>query len=113
MSGYLVSNSFIYFFFQISYSCLKQCLPTKRRMNTYGKYTFGHRERNRILYVNAHTATWIMSEIESMKIAAFKIFTRKIKKDSSYSKLQSIRDVCRSQFKKMTRMGLNVPVSLL
>ncbi|MBI4096367.1 MAG: hypothetical protein HY425_01485 [Candidatus Levybacteria bacterium] len=48
-----------------------------------------------------------------MKIAAMRIFARKIKRDISFSKLESVRQICRNQFKKLIRMGLRVPVSLL
>lgn len=82
-------------------------------MVTYGNFTNNHRKRNRILHNDANATVRIVSEIESMEIAAFRIFSRKIKKDSSYARFESIRQICRNQFKKMTRMGLNLPVSLL
>lgn len=84
----------------------------KRRMITYGNFNVNHRKRNRILHNDANTTVRIVSEIESMKIAAFRMFGRKIKKDS-YSKLDSVRELCRKEFKKLNRMGLSVPVSLL
>ncbi|MDO8659729.1 MAG: hypothetical protein Q7K54_03955 [Candidatus Parcubacteria bacterium] len=47
-----------------------------------------------------------------MKIAALRIFSRKIKKASKFQR-ESVREVCRNQFKRLTRLGLNLPVSLL